>query len=73
MSEGKGFSLEEVTDSKTTSTTCLFIIHNKVYDVTNFISEVSKLYCTELCQNDTNYVRSKSLHLFLTNFAIKIW
>lgn len=36
------FTLEEVAQ-KTSPESCMLIIHNKVYDVTNFISEVAKI------------------------------
>ena len=39
----RGFTLKEVAQSRpTTSSPQLLIIHNKVYDVTSFISEVCK-------------------------------
>lgn len=40
MSEEKRFTLEEVAE-RTNSTSYLLVIHNRVYDVTSFISEVS--------------------------------
>ena len=41
----RGFTLKEVAQSRpTTSSPHLLVIHNKVYDVTSFISEVCKNY-----------------------------
>lgn len=42
MGEKKVFTMEEVA-RKTNPESYMLVIHNKVYDVTNFISEVNKL------------------------------
>lgn len=40
--EENSFTMEEVAQ-KTTSKSYMLVIHNEVYDITNFISEVSNV------------------------------